>query len=805
MNNKPTGRIILLYALLGGAFFIIDLSLDRFFGERGNIDIPHIVLAALAVLTSYILLSLATENRRHAEVLLRQSRDELEVRVKNRTSELEQTNQTLSTLIQTLPVGLIIVDTGGHIVLANPLARSILGEMLTGDTYNLENEPNLYRSDDTLLPVAERPLNRAIQQGKTTTSVEVHLHRADGSSVSLLMAASPVRDENGRIISAVKIVQDITELKRMEQALGTSEETARALINSLTESALLLDPQGTVLAANETAARRLGVTVSTMIGTSLFDLFSQEVSDRRRNYLQEVLQTRGPAHYEDIRDGRQYDIHIYPVCDENGNVIRLAVFGEDVTERRHAEQALRESEERYRSQFDNFSEPVTVWDRNGILLMQNLVSAKNLGGKREEYIGKTIFDIFGDAAHTYYLRMMRVIESGLTEYQEDVSDTVFGQRYFWTSMQHVQNPDGQEAVQIISYDITDRKKAEEALRSSEEKFASVFNSSPVSIGIIRLADETFLDVNEAFTKTLGYSRAEANGMKWRNVVPIQSEAWRDDFTEQFRSQGKVTDYEISIFNRNGQTITLLLSLISITLGGESCILAFAHDITERKKSEEALRQAQEELARGIQVRATLEERQRLARELHDSVSQALYGISLGAHTALALFDTDRAKVLEALNYVVALVQDGLTEMRALIFELRPESLEREGLVTALNKQMAALCARHDIEAESSLCEEPEISLNVKEALFRVAQEAMQNAIKHARARHLNLELVCYPDYLRLAVTDDGIGFDPQAEYPGHLGLRSMRERVCNLGGSLDIASAPEHGTQINVRIPISAS
>ena len=157
------------------------------------------------------------------------------------------------------------------------------------------------------------------------------------------------------------------------------------------------------------------------------------------------------------------------------------------------------------------------------------------------------------------------------------------------------------------------------------------------------------------------------------------------------------------------------------------------DITKRKQSEEVLRRAQAELAIGTQERIALEERQRLARELHDSVSQALYGVSLGVNTALTLFDTDRTKVLEALNYALSLTHAGLTEMRALIFELRPESLEMEGLVVALTKQVEALRVRHGIEVELSLCDEPDVPLAVKEALYRIAQEALHNAVKHARA------------------------------------------------------------------------
>ena len=594
---------------------------------------------------------------------------------------------------------------------------------------------------------------------------------------------------------------EINERNRIELALQTSEESAHALMNASPESALLVDTSGIVLAANEIAAQRMRTTVEQLVGSSLFDFFTPEVADKRKSYLEHVLRTHQPAYFEDERDGMLFNIFVHPIVDLSGKIVRLAIFGQDITERKHSEKALRESEERYRTQFDNFSEPTTAWDRNGILLMQNLISAKNLGGKREDYLGKSIYDIFGDSAKAYMERMVRVIDTGISDNQEDVIDLHFGKRYFSTCMQRIQNPDGGYAVQIISYDITDRKQVEETIRASEEKFATVFQVSPDAIGIIKAADGTILDVNEAFTRMLGYTRSDVIGRVWTDVGLVPSTDERDKLIELYRREEKVVDYELAFKAWDGNTTTVLLSLTSITVSEEACILAIVHDITKRKRAEEALRQAQAELALGIRERSAMEERQRLSRELHDSVSQALYGISLGAHTALTLFNSDQEKVLEALNYILAQTQAGLNEMRALIFELRPESLETEGLLTALTKQTDALRARHEIEIELDLCAEPDVPLSIKEALYRIAQEAMHNAVKHARSDHLEVHLTREPDGLKLEVCDNGMGFDPQADYPGHLGLRSMRERVMNLGGALDISSAPERGTQIRAFIP----
>ncbi len=201
--------------------------------------------------------------------------------------------------------------------------------------------------------------------------------------------------------------------------------------------------------------------------------------------------------------------------------------------------------------------------------------------------------------------------------------------------------------------------------------------------------------------------------------------------------------------------------------------------------------------------AVLEERNRLARELHDSVSQALYGIALGTRTARALLDRDPKLVADPLDYVLSLAEAGLTEMRALIFELRPEALRNEGLIAALSKQAASLHARHGIVVETELCVEPEIAIEIKEAMYHIAREAMHNTVKHARAARVMLTLQCSPHALMLDLRDDGIGFDTDGSFPGHLGLHSMRERALRLRGTFTIESTRGFGTHIAVTIPVN--
>jgi signal transduction histidine kinase len=202
--------------------------------------------------------------------------------------------------------------------------------------------------------------------------------------------------------------------------------------------------------------------------------------------------------------------------------------------------------------------------------------------------------------------------------------------------------------------------------------------------------------------------------------------------------------------------------------------------------------------------ATDEARRHLARELHDSVSQAIYAIVLTAHAAQRRTTTDPNRAREALDTVVELAEAALTEMRALIFELRPEALVDVGLVGALHRQLDGLELRHGLVTERDLPAEPEVPFAIKQVLLRVVQEALHNVVKHARATRVHVRAWEDGERLRLQVRDDGVGFDPLAAFPGHLGHTSMRERLGALGGHLQLSSGPGDGTTVEFDVPLAS-
>ena len=200
-----------------------------------------------------------------------------------------------------------------------------------------------------------------------------------------------------------------------------------------------------------------------------------------------------------------------------------------------------------------------------------------------------------------------------------------------------------------------------------------------------------------------------------------------------------------------------------------------------------------------------EERQHLARELHDSVSQAIYAVVLTSHALRKRLPDDPQGAAEAVESVIELAEGALAEMRALIFELRPEALAEVGLVGALQRQLDGLELRHGLNTESDFHDEPDIAFTAKQVLLRVVQEALHNVAKHAHAKKVKVSLRQHGEALALTVTDDGVGFDVNASYPGHLGLTSMHERVAALGGELQVTSEPGHGTTVSLSLPLGVA
>ena len=199
--------------------------------------------------------------------------------------------------------------------------------------------------------------------------------------------------------------------------------------------------------------------------------------------------------------------------------------------------------------------------------------------------------------------------------------------------------------------------------------------------------------------------------------------------------------------------------------------------------------------------AALEERQRLARELHDSVTQSLYSLTLFAEASRVLAESgDWEKVIQYQERIGGEAHQALREMRLLLFELQPLELEKEGLVGALRKRLNAIEKRTGIEVDFQVAGSGELPLKLQEGIFRIAQEALNNALKHARAKTVKITLDCNDGCCELLIKDNGVGFDlSKLDEYGGMGIKNMLERAKTMDAKLEITSEVEIGTQVKVR------
>jgi signal transduction histidine kinase len=286
-----------------------------------------------------------------------------------------------------------------------------------------------------------------------------------------------------------------------------------------------------------------------------------------------------------------------------------------------------------------------------------------------------------------------------------------------------------------------------------------------------------------------------------------------------REQGWPPEPQRTLLQQHVEQFPSLLTLPLVVRGEDYGALTFYY-CEPRRFSEEEVQLAQaiaDQAALAIESArlraqaeqaAALAERSRLARELHDSVTQSLYSVTMYTEAAARLLATGQeATAAEYLRDARDTAQEALREMRLLIFELRPLVLEESGLAGALQARLDAVEKRGGVQAElrvrgvEGLADADWLPLAVQQELYYIAQEALNNSLKHARAEHLQVCLGLEDGAVRLEVMDDGAGFDPAtAGERGGLGLQGMRERVQRIGGQLQIESAPGQGTKVTVQV-----
>jgi len=320
-----------------------------------------------------------------------------------------------------------------------------------------------------------------------------------------------------------------------------------------------------------------------------------------------------------------------------------------------------------------------------------------------------------------------------------------------------------------------------ALDSAEAQIRSLFDNSPLGIALSSL-DGQILTVNNALLNMLRISEEELLQQVATDFYAAPAD--RKTMLAKLQESGTVNEFGVQIVRHDGTTFFGSINMSQLLLEGNEVLLVMVEDVTDKITAE--------------QQAAVLEERERLARELHDAVTQTIFSANVIAEAAPSVWDKDPAIGRDYLAQLPKILRGALAEMRTLLLELRPDILQEQTLGQLL--ELLAEAARARSAAVVTLKVEGDCPLpgDVTLALHRIAQEALNNVAKHAEARELNIRIICNPDRVVLHVADDGRSFDPKNIPPGHLGIGIMRERAQEVGATFQIDSKPGEGTLVVV-------
>jgi len=398
------------------------------------------------------------------------------------------------------------------------------------------------------------------------------------------------------------------DLREALAAVQESEQRYREVFEHSSGGILVLDvlpgPRFRVAAVNPAVQKMTGIPAPEAAGRFVDEILPSPAAEVLIANYREAVRTGLPLRRQgvvDIRAGpRSFSTSIIPLAGPDGTVTRLITLPGDLTERDHAEAALRESEQRYREVFENTSDGIFVIDvtpdRRFRVAAYNPAMERMTGLRNDQVAGRLNEDFLPpETAASVRAHNERCLAVGVPISFEEELDLPSGHFWWNTTLVPVRDSSGTIHRLIgVSNDVTETVRFQRALRQSEEKFSRAFHASPDSITITRLTDGTMLEVNQGFLDAYGYAREEVIG---RSALPGALGIWADHadrqrLTDALRQNGEVTGFETGMRRKNGEVRYCVLSSRVVEIGDERCILTISRDVTESRRMEEAVRESE---------------------------------------------------------------------------------------------------------------------------------------------------------------------------------------------------------------------
>jgi PAS domain S-box-containing protein len=715
--------------------------------------------------------------------------------------KIRETETRYRTLVEQIPAVTYVQepidsDTPKAITYMSPQYEDMLGYPAESEMLDEEHWLRVLHPDDRERVLAEE--QRTDETGEPYR-IEYRLIAGDGRVVWVHDEATLLRDEEGNALYWLGVQYDITEQKRAEEEFKRSEERFRATFEQAAVGIVQVGLGGEWLRFNDKFCDIVGYEREELGAISVFELVSPE--DYERDFERGVRMLAG-----ELRDyteeklivgkgGRRVWINLTVslVHNDADEPLYFIAVAEDIGRRKQAEEErqrtqeqLRQSEERFKVLAEEVVEGI-ILSEHGRITDANRSVTEMFGYELEELIGKDAIEL---TAPEYRETVRRRISEENTRPYESRGLKKDGTT-FPIEIRPRHLPYSGRRIRVTSViDLTERKHQEEALRQSEALYRTVVEQAEENIFLVDAKSRRVLEANDALRRSLGYTDDELREMTLYDIVAHDQESI-DLNIGHIMEEGHRSLGERQYRRKDGSLADVEVNVSAVPYNGEKAMCIVAHDVTERKRAERMLEEIREA------------ERNRLARELHDSTLQDIVYALQEVQVMQVVAGDDRSTALEDTAEALKRSVEGL---RGAIFELRLKETLNRSLVSSLenlvdlNRRMAR--GRYELELVVEDDFPARLPDKAGQELTRLVQEALTNVRRHAEADHVRVELGLDGDLAYVEVSDDGRGFDVERARMG-IGRQSMRQRALELGGEFSVRSTPGQGTRVCFSIPVS--
>lgn len=614
-----------------------------------------------------------------------------------------------------------------------------------------------------------------------------------------------------------KSIQYSIERKKSQESLRESNERYRFVTRATNDVVWDMNlVSKRIFWAEENMKRLFGYDIAN--GETDFNFWDEKVHPEERDSIVEQLNSvlesnthdRWEAEYRFKRiDGSYaYVLDKGYLLYENGRAFRMIGSMQDITERKQAELQLLNSEKRFRSLVQNGSDMIKILDDKGIFTFSSPSVETVLGYSQENIVGKSAFDFIHPDDLKNIIDQFQVIKT--SDYHEIPYFRFKNKNNEWrwleTKLTNLLDDPAVLGIVSNSRDVTEKKKAEEAIKASEERYRSLFFNNPMSIYIWDINTLEILEVNDTAQKEYGYTREEFLSLNMKDLRKKENIQKYLSFVEDLKKASADTIMQ-GIWKharKNGEDFTLEIYSQKISFKEREAVLALANNIDEKlrlsKKLEEEREAKQKEITEAV-IRVQEKERYEISRELHDNVNQQLTVAMM--YIATAEKGSGNAEAL--LKQSSSFIYNAIEEIRKLSKVLVTPLIKDFGLCKAIEGLLEDIHLANSGIHFDFFCDqfhEEDILYEFKLSIYRIVQEQLNNIHKHAKAKNVVLEL--YRDeVIKLSVVDDGVGFDTKKKRNG-IGIYNIQTRVGLYAGKLNIHSEPGKGCQLKIEFPITS-